>query len=447
MKIITSYNVRLKTEYIPALKQTVNLYTAAVGFYIDLILSEWDSFKGLSTNETVPCAEALSHATSAHPAPKYDFDSRFPKFPCYLRRAAISSAFGKCRSYKSNLANWEASDPRTRKKVPSRPHVAMEMPAFYKGNMFFRTDIYTARLKLFYHNDWQYVDVSLRKCDVDYLLHHCAGRKEASPVLRHCHKVWELSFSYEEDRILNNTPVLEKRILAVDLGINSPCACCVMTSDGTVLGRHFCKAPVEEDSLNHKLGKLKKAQRHGSRRMPKKWASIDGMNTSLSRKTADFIISMAVLYNVDTIVMEYLDTSGKKRGSKKQCLHMWRKSAIQRQVELQAHRLGIRFSRICARNTSRLAFDGSGKVLRGSEADLDSYSLCMFQTGKIYNCDLNASYNIGARYFIRELLKPFSEKEKLPVLAKVPECGKRSTCTLASLIRLYAVLVACPSGC
>ena len=49
---------------------------------------------------------------------------------------------------------------------------------------------------------------------------------------------------------------------------------------------------------------------------------------------------------------------------------------------------------------------------------------------------------IGARYFIRELLKPFSEKEKLPVLAKVPDCGKRSACTLASLIRLNAVLAA-----
>ena len=242
--------------------------------------------------------------------------------------------------------------------------------------------------------------------------------------------------------MLNKTPVSGQGILAVDLGIHNPCTCCVMTSDGTVLGRHFHKAPVEEDSLNHKLGKVKKAQRHGSKHMPKKWASIHGINTSLSRKTADFIISMAVLYNVDVIVMEHLDTSGKKRGSGKQRLHMWRKAAIWKQTELQAHRLGIRVSRVCAYNTSRLAFDGSGSVLRGREADLGSYSICQFRTGKIYNCDLNASYNIGARYFIREILKPFSEKEKLPVLAKVPDCGKRSTCTLASLIRLNAVLAA-----
>lgn len=206
MKIITSYNVRLKTEYISAMKQTVMLYTDAVRFYMDVILEEWNTFAGLSTNEAVLCAERLSHATTAHPAPKYDFDGRFPKFPCYLRRAAISSAFGKCCAYNSSLANWEKLDPAVRKKAPGRPHITMEMPAFYKGNMFVRTGDYTARLKLFYRNDWQYVDVGLRKCDVDYLLRHCGSRKESSPVLRHCHKVWELCFSYEEDRILNKTP-------------------------------------------------------------------------------------------------------------------------------------------------------------------------------------------------------------------------------------------------
>ena len=215
-----------------------------------------------------------------------------------------------------------------------------------------------------------------------------------------------------------------------------------MDSDGTVLGRHFYKAPVEEDSLNHKLNRIKKSQQHGSRKMPKKWASVNGMNTRLSKNTANFILDIAVLYNVDVIVMEHLDTSGKKHGSKKQRLHMWRKQAVQKQVELQTHRLGIRISHVCARNTSKLAFDGSGKVLRGMDADLNTYSLCQFTTGKIYNCDLNASYNIGARYFIREILKSFSEMERLSILAKVPECDKRSTCTLSSLIRLRAVLAA-----
>ena len=56
--------------------------------------------------------------------------------------------------------------------------------------------------------------------------------------------------------------------------------------------------------------------------------------------------------------------------------------------------------------------------------------------------DLNASYNIGARYFIRELLKTVPVTEQQGILAKVPGCSKRSTCTLSDLISLNAVLCA-----
>ena len=106
-------------------------------------------------------------------------------------------------------------------------------------------------------------------------------------------------------------------------------------------------------------------------------------------------------------------------------------------VEHKAHKLGMRIARVCAWNTSKLAYDGSGEVERNING---SYSVCKFKTGKIYNCDLNASYNIGARYFIRELLKSCSETDKLRILANVPECSRRITCTLSSLIKLSAEL-------
>ena len=90
--------------------------------------------------------------------------------------------------------------------------------------------------------------------------------------------------------------------------------------------------------------------------------------------------------------------------------------------------------------TSRLAFDGSGYVLRGKDADLNNYSLCKFSNSKIYNCDLSASYNIGSRYFIREILKSLPVRERLELEAKVPQVSKRSTCTLSTLINLNAEL-------
>ncbi|MGN0005305.1 MAG: hypothetical protein ACI37Z_04985 [Candidatus Gastranaerophilaceae bacterium] len=46
--------------------------------------------------------------------------------------------------------------------------------------------------------------------------------------------------------------------------------------------------------------------------------------------------------------------------------------------------------------TSKLAYDGTGRVLRGKYGNHNTYELCTFITGKIYNCDLSASYNIGA---------------------------------------------------
>jgi len=135
-----------------------------------------------------------------------------------------------------------------------------------------------------------------------------------------------------------------------------------------------------------------------------------------------------------------LDLAGKKHGPKKQKLHMWKAQYVQSMVTDKAHRPGMGISHICAWGTSRLAFDGSGKVLRGKEAGMPTYSLCKFQNGKTYNCDLNAPYNIAAHYYIREILKSCSVTDRLDIEAKVPQCSKKSTCTLADLIGLNAVL-------
>ena len=117
---------------------------------------------------------------------------------------------------------------------------------------------------------------------------------------------------------------------------------------------------------------------------------------------------------------------------------------VQSMVTQKAHREGIRMSTVCAWNTSRLAFDGSGRVRRGRESERTggNYSLCEFQSGKVYNCDLNASYNIGARYYVREIIKSLPATAGQQLEAKVPSAVKRSTCTLSTLISLNAVLTA-----
>ena len=120
-------------------------------------------------------------------------------------------------------------------------------------------------------------------------------------------------------------------------------------------------------------------------------------------------------------------------------LQHWAKAKIQKLVIQKAHIYGIRVKFVSPKGTSKYAFDGSGEVVRNSKKDI-----CKFQNGKIYNADLNASYNIGARYFVKEYLKPLSEMIRLQVEAEVPLLADRTTHSLASLIRLAEVIEELP---
>ena len=443
MKITTSYKVKIK-HYRRIFKNTIRIYREAVDFVIPVVFRYWDEIKDMSQGtQKRDHIDDYIHATKQNPKPKYKkFDEQFYKMPSYIRRAAITDAIGKVSSYKSNLANWEQEDTASRGERPGYPRAGFTFPVMYRDGSYVRTNTYTARIKIYTRNTWDWVDINLRKSDVDYIRHHCLNRKESAPTLMKKGKEWYLQFAYEEYHKLNETVEQNRRILAVDLGLNSPAVCSVMESDGTIQGRHFCSLPAETDHLKHALNRIKKAQQKGSYENRALWGRAKGINDDIADKTSDFIIKTAVLYNVDVIVFEHLDLQGKKKGSKKERLHMWKAQAVQQMTTDKAHRLGIRISHVNAWKTSQLAFDGSGTVTRGNDAGFNTYSICRFQNGKIYNCDLNASYNIGARYFIRELLKTLSETRRLAILAKVPECAKRSTCTLSSLISLNAALEA-----
>ncbi len=209
-----------------------------------------------------------------------------------------------------------------------------------------------------------------------------------------------------------------------------------MEEDGTVIARRFTSFPVEEDRFNSILHEIRKAHSASFCKTHRLNRYADNYNEALSIKTASAIVKIAAEFSCDAIVMENLrKQKGKKYGSKAMRLVLWRKSDIAKRVERLAHSRGIRFSTVCAWNTSRLAYDGSGLVIR----DPGNHSLCTFSTGKKYNCDLSASYNIGARYFAREIWKSLPEKAASTLKAKVPELWYGAHCTLSTLRDLYAV--------
>lgn len=149
MKIMTTYKTKIRDSH-SALANTVGIYRQAVDFLIGVALEEWNSLKEIERSlEKQRAIECAIHHTKSNPCPKYDFDSRFGKFPSYLRRAAITEAVGKVSSYKSNYANWEGNPQG---KEPGIPVAGYIYPAMYRDNCFVRTGTYTARLKVWIRN-------------------------------------------------------------------------------------------------------------------------------------------------------------------------------------------------------------------------------------------------------------------------------------------------------
>ena len=430
---VISYGVKLH-HLNKALDPTIKIYRDAVKYLMDIVFIHYDEIKDLSPFSANRYIEMLVHTTKNTDA-IYTFDQRFYKFPSYLRRDAISTAIGKVDSYKKLLALWDQSKGK-------KPHINRNqdiMPCFYRDNMFKQKgDEFS--IKVFQNNDWVWLKICLDKTDLNYIKTNCIGMDECAPVLRKAHKSYVLQFAYKystKDRPHFKKDINVTKALAIDLGINTDAVCTVMKKNGTVIGHRFIDHPVEKDRLYTLLNMIKGAQQHGSRKMPRLWQYADNYNREIAVKTASDIMKYAVSQNVDVIVFENL--SGlKPRGSKKQRISLWRKRDIQHRTETMANRLGIRVSYICPKNTSHLAYDGSGAVKR----DNDNFSLCTFKSGKRYNCDLSASKNIGARYFIRVLQKSIPATDWLQFQAKVPESCTRTQCTLSTLINLSAVNIA-----
>ena len=224
----------------------------------------------------------------------------------------------------------------------------------------------------------------------------------------------------------------------MDLGLGTDATCSIMGKDGTVYARKFISFSEEHDQLHTQLGRIKRNQKRGSKHNKTLWRKVSGISQSIADKTARAIFDFGYEHGVDVFVLEYLDFKGKNPVKR---AHFWRYKRIYKVLAHKAHRHGLRIARVNARNTSRLAFDGSGWFERGREITPEThYSIMRFPTGKTYNADLNASYNTGARYFIRHLLKTVTVTQRLVLEAKVPQVTKRSTCTLSNLINLRSEL-------
>ena len=435
MKILSSYAMKLAGD-LKALENSITIYRQALRFVIPVVNTHWNELKDFDyTEQRMVFVEQLIHTTNRNKA-HYDFDVEFPKFPSYLRRAVINRALGIVSSYRSNLDNWETERKGQAPKL-SLTHYAY--PAYYKGNLFRNFDPIrqTIELKVFKNNDWVYEVYQLKTSDCTYYQTYLTGKKQNVPIIQKKGRRFYATFSYEEETSLIPEESIDK-VCAVDLGLGTDATCSIMDKDSTVYARKFISFSKEHDRLGTQLGRIKRNQKQGSRHNKTLWRKVSGISQDIADKTAQAIFEFGNEHGVDAYVLEYLDFKGKNTVKR---AHFWRYKRIYKVLGQKAHRNGLRIARVNARNTSRLAFDGSGWTKRGREIEpCTPYSLMQFTTGKTYNADLNASYNIGARYFIRCILKTVSATQRLVLEAKVPQATKRSTCTLSHLINLRSEL-------
>mgnify|MGYP004606480743 FL=1 len=434
MKITQSYGVKFKGGYM-AIKRTIVIFNEAVNYLITPIQENYDDIAELESSlRKMNYVEKLVHNTRNNKA-IYDFDDKFYKFPSYLRRSAITKAIGIVSSYMSQIENWKANDCKgAMPKLVKGNHL---MPCFYKDNMFDHQNDKTY-IKVYRNNDWVWQEIRLNHSDLKYIENKAPLDLWSAPVLEKKYGHYELRFTREFQVELSDKEISKQKVCAVDLGVTNDATVSVLNIHGTVLSRKFINCGKEKDSVTSALNRVSSFQKeHGSHDTKRLWNIAKRRNLNLAHLIVHKIVDYAKENNCDVIVFEHLDTKGKKKGSKKQKLSMWKHQDIQNTAERLAHSYGMRIKRVCAWNTSKLAYDGSGVVLRGKKVSEDTpYDVCKFQNGKTYNCDLSASYNIGARYFIKELIKIYPN-----IMTEVSDIGSGTSRTLSTLWNINSVML------
>ena len=428
------------------LKDTRCIISDAVRFVSDVVMQHWDLFENADQNIVIRCAEQLIHETKQNPSPLYDFDTKFPKMPCYIRRAVIMAAFGSVSSYKTRLSQYEterhdavSNGKHFHKKAPTFNYSGAAITMYRKNT--FKTDDASVYLKVYMHHTWKWIQLSISSRDRKDLANiDPAALYDTAPSVVYKNHKYYLMFPIKHEYVLfPDVPLEKQRVLGVDLGINHGAVASVVDFNGNVSGRYFDPFHRERKEMDSIIARIRILQRKSGSGQPlsRIYQKLDGIKDNYVKQLSRWVVDIARKSQVYDIVLEHLGKM-KARGHKKDRIHHWCKCRIRDYIKGMALRYGIRVFLVNPKNTSSLAFDGSGKVVR----DEHNFSKCMFANGKQYHCDLSASYNIASRYFIRTYLIHTDGSDRLAQLkAVVPELAKRTNCTLSTLWRLSKCLV------
>ncbi len=385
------------------LENTVTEYRRLVRGLIGVVYTHWVEIA--QAKDPLKVVESLIHATGNRPDVKYTYFGRaFYKFPSYLRRAAIHNAIGQVSSFVTRYDRWQRGIRSRRDAKPPRLTADTGVyPSLYQGQcILFKANFSSARIKVFTGKDWVWTDPIPVTEHRDR--HKVEVNQPKSPQLVVSGKKCHLSQPFQ---VNPNTRSDSEKVLAVDLGLNTTATVAVVDSHGTVMHRQFIHPGKDIDRRDKRLKRIsKKASLTGklSRGFGKGlYRKANHINQQIAQKVSTAIVRLAVRFNVKAIVFERLKgwrpKGGKKRSNLKQRFHGWLHRRTAELTEMKWAELGGAVDYINPAYTSKYAYDGSGVVQR----DKENYALATFKTGKKYSADLNAAYNIAARYWYKIL--------------------------------------------
>jgi putative transposase len=406
------WSLNPSSEAMRYLEMTVNQYRAYCKALSFVVMSNWEAISA-STSQC-SAIERLIHKTAANPNPKHNyFGKRFYKFPCYLRRAAIEFVCGQVSSFLTRYREWQGGNRNRRDAKPPRfnPEAGC-YPTLYRGQCIkFTDDLGFAQIKVWNGSDWVWTTVQVTGLRERHLLDHS---KELSPALIVKAGKAHLSVPFK----LHPQKLSSNRVCAVDLGINTTATATIVTSGGTVISRRFFHRGGDIDRRDKVLGQIR-AKAKLTKKLHKGFCKglyrrAQGINHNMAQHISKGIVQFALAHGASVIVFEDLQgwkpKGGRKRSTLKQRFHGWLHRLLVQLTENKFVEVGGTVELVSPRGTSSWAYDGSGKLVRSKA----NYALATFQTGKQYNCDLNGSYNIAARYWAYKLKLAYRNGRQLP---------------------------------
>lgn len=386
------------------LELTEKLYRSYARALIGVVYTH---FPQISSADS-PCAavEKIIHKTTKNPRPRYQyFSEKFYKFPSYLRRAVIQAAIGQVSSFVTRYNSWQQGKRNRRDALPPKLNAVTNLHAvLYRGQcILFEED--SVQIKVFNGKEWLWERIAVNKRRERHLL---PNTKILSPSLVMNRKGVFLAVSFEV--ALPKSGKLEK-ICGVDLGLNTTSVASIVLPNGTVTARKFfnnCAADIDRrdkrlQAIRHKarltMGKTGKLYKGFCKSIYQKARNI---NRQICQMISKELVSWAQSQGATIIVFENLKNwrpkGGKKGSTLRQRFHGWLKSKLVQLVADKFVEVGGKVDFVFPRGTSSYAYDGSGQVKRNKK----NYSLATFRSGKKYPADLNASYNIAARFWLKQ---------------------------------------------